>query len=201
MRGLPVRGLPPQSRRPGTPGPYRVVSPSRAVAVRSCPHPAAGPVFPLGGRLGVTAPCCRQQRLTRRFAGYTRRCGRPRQGPPRQSTEPAHSLLAIVLGSTSRTSTPPAVMTACSLSPSALTGTCQCLHRSTSACFCSRVICAAFVAGRCPTFRRRRGASSWAAALPAPPAHCGCPAPQSRGSGGHRAFFHPTRALSQTHRL
>ena len=107
--GLPVRELPPQSRRPGMPGPYRVASPSRAAAVRSALIRPCRATFslraksrlrrlrsdtrlraqPLGGRLwGVTAPSPPPGLLTRQFGGYTRRCGRPHPGPPRQNTDP-----------------------------------------------------------------------------------------------------------------
>ena len=82
---------------------------------------------------------------------------------------PSQRLLAIVLGSTSRTSTPPAVITACSLSPSAVTRTGQCLHRFTSACFCSRVICAAFAAGSTPHFSTATGRMELGSSLASAP--------------------------------
>ena len=60
---------------------------------------------------------------------------------------PAPFLLCMVLGSTSRTDTPPLVMTAWARSPRASMDTCQCLTSRTSSRFCSRVIWFALVAG------------------------------------------------------
>ena len=59
-------------------------------------------------------------------------------------------MLCMVLGSTSRTDTPPEVMTAWARSPRASMGTFQCFIRRTSSRFCSRVIWLAFVAGSMP---------------------------------------------------
>ena len=59
-------------------------------------------------------------------------------------------MLCIVLGSTSRTDTPPDVMTACAKSPRASIVTLQCFISCTSSRFCSRVIWFALVAGSMP---------------------------------------------------
>ena len=59
-------------------------------------------------------------------------------------------MLCMVLGSTSRTDTPPDVMTACAKSPRASMDTRQCFISCTSSRFCSRVIWFALVAGSMP---------------------------------------------------
>ena len=59
-------------------------------------------------------------------------------------------MLCIVLGSTSRTDTPPLVITAWARSPRASMDTRQCFISCTSSLFCSRVIWFALVAGSMP---------------------------------------------------
>ena len=59
-------------------------------------------------------------------------------------------MLCMVLGSTSRTDTPPDVMTAWAKSPRASMDTRQCFISCTSSRFCSRVIWFALVAGSMP---------------------------------------------------
>ena len=65
--------------------------------------------------------------------------------------EPRAFLLCMVLGSTSRTDTPPDVMTAWARSPGRRWTPAQCFISCTSSRFCSRVIWFALVAGRCPS--------------------------------------------------
>ena len=166
LAGAAVRGLPPQSRRPGTPGPYRVVSPSRAVVVRSALIRPCGATSPSGEGWGYSA-WLPPRRLTRRFAGYTRRCGRPRRGPPgkvQARAQLAGHRLGVYLADIDAAGGDDGVLFIAQRADRHLPVLAQVNERLLLLPRDLRGL----RGGVDAPFRRRRGASSWAAALPAP---------------------------------
>ena len=109
-------------------------------------------------------------RCRRRSAGCSRRYRHPHPALRPQKYRPSAFLLCMVLGSTSRTDTPPLVITAWARSPRASMDTRQCFISCTSSLFCSRVIWFALVAGStAPARHHHRLHTGRQNALPAAP--------------------------------